>query len=518
MSHLKLAFGDEETFCPLCIEEFDIQDRNFKPCLCGYQICQFCFNNIRNLNGLCPACRTPYDDKTIQYIPISAEEIRAEQNKKSRKEANRRKHEAQRREIEALNLKYLVEVKVVQKNLVYVTGLSPMLMADEDYIQTLCGKDYFGQYGEITKLLVNTRVAVLYGGAQDGSKIDKIGPAGLGVFVTFAKKEDAVKCITAIDGVVNSGRVLRATYGISRYCSTYLRNETCHNKNCTYLHEPGEDAESFCLSDVPIAESLQPKPQGSTAPPPPPVMEQPLNAQKKGERSFLIDSGQGGSIATDNDEEFPDLPPVTKWANNPLVPAKKPAISAIMKKARVKPPATTTRPKIPIDWQQPQVQSPSPAAIPATQQKVRVKPQASSARPAIPVNWKQPTVEPEVPALEPAIFTQQKQAQAQEPAGQTESPSASASATVRGSPAPPQPELNQPPAGTCPRLMDHIYLFYRIPEAISNPGFRFVFSPRGLSPEQYRDLLNTPPLFELNPTRQRIAGRNYRRFLGGVGL
>lgn len=24
---------------PLCVEEFDVQDRNFKPCPCGYQVC-----------------------------------------------------------------------------------------------------------------------------------------------------------------------------------------------------------------------------------------------------------------------------------------------------------------------------------------------------------------------------------------------------------------------------------------------------------------------------------------------
>ena len=39
------------------------------------QICQFCFNNIRsNMNGLCPACRRPYDDKTIQWKVVTQEE------------------------------------------------------------------------------------------------------------------------------------------------------------------------------------------------------------------------------------------------------------------------------------------------------------------------------------------------------------------------------------------------------------------------------------------------------------
>lgn len=25
---------------PLCIEEFDLSDRNFRPCPCGYQVCR----------------------------------------------------------------------------------------------------------------------------------------------------------------------------------------------------------------------------------------------------------------------------------------------------------------------------------------------------------------------------------------------------------------------------------------------------------------------------------------------
>jgi CCR4-NOT transcription complex subunit 4 len=82
------------------VEEFDLSDKNFRPCPCGYQVslfpekasylllssialltsplkqvCQFCFNNIRtNMNGLCPACRRPYDEKTIEFKTVSPEE------------------------------------------------------------------------------------------------------------------------------------------------------------------------------------------------------------------------------------------------------------------------------------------------------------------------------------------------------------------------------------------------------------------------------------------------------------
>ena len=45
------------------------------PVLTRRQICQFCYNNIKTtMNGLCPACRRPYDDSTIEFKNITPEE------------------------------------------------------------------------------------------------------------------------------------------------------------------------------------------------------------------------------------------------------------------------------------------------------------------------------------------------------------------------------------------------------------------------------------------------------------
>ncbi|KAF9976189.1 transcriptional repressor general negative regulator of transcription subunit 4, partial [Modicella reniformis] len=64
----------EDYDCPLCMEELDISDRNFRPCPCGYQICRFCWHHINeNLNGRCPACRRVYSEETVEFTPISAD-------------------------------------------------------------------------------------------------------------------------------------------------------------------------------------------------------------------------------------------------------------------------------------------------------------------------------------------------------------------------------------------------------------------------------------------------------------
>lgn len=233
---------DDDT-CPLCVEEFDLSDKNFRPCPCGYQVCQFCFNNIKNnMNGLCPACRRPYDEKTIEWKVVTPEEIaqfKANIQKNAKKKAEQRQKEAQKREVESLNRKHLSGLRVVQKNLVYVVGLQPGIREDE-LLQTLRGEKFFGQYGKIIKIVVSK------------AKQGEAGPNGssLGVYVTFAKKEDAARCIAAVNGSENGGRTLRAQLGTTKYCSAYLRNETCTNKQCMFLHEPGDNDDSYSRQDL----------------------------------------------------------------------------------------------------------------------------------------------------------------------------------------------------------------------------------------------------------------------------
>lgn len=84
----------------------------------------------------------------------------------------------------------------MQKNLVYVVGLNPKIR-DEDLLQTLRGDQFFGQYGQIIKIVVSK--------AKEGSS----GIQSIGVYVTFAKKEDAASCIAAVDGSRNGDRLLR---------------------------------------------------------------------------------------------------------------------------------------------------------------------------------------------------------------------------------------------------------------------------------------------------------------------
>lgn len=48
-------------------------------------------------------------------------------------------------------------------------------------------------------------------------------------YVTFQKKSDALACIHAVDGATLEGRLLRASFGTTKYCNFFLRGIVCSN-------------------------------------------------------------------------------------------------------------------------------------------------------------------------------------------------------------------------------------------------------------------------------------------------
>jgi CCR4-NOT transcription complex subunit 4 len=167
-------------------------------------------------------------------------QFKANTLKNAKKKAEQRQKEAQKREVESLNRKHLSGLRVIQKNLVYVVGLSPGIKED-DILNTLRGDKYFGQYGKIIKIVVSK---------GPKGEVSQNGQLSLGVYVTFARKEDAARCIAAVNGSQNGDRVLRAQLGTTKYCSAYLRGETCTNKACMFLHEPGDNEDSYSRQDL----------------------------------------------------------------------------------------------------------------------------------------------------------------------------------------------------------------------------------------------------------------------------
>lgn len=314
------------------------------------------------MNGLCPACRRPYDDKTIEYRVLTPEEITSFQaniKKNQKKRATeQRQRETQKREVEKESRKNLIGVRVVQKNLVYVTGLSPLVKEDE-LLKTLRRPEFFGQYGNIQKISISNR------------KTPDTQNQSLGIYVTFEKKEDAAKCIQAVNGSVNGDRILRAQLGTTKYCSAWLRHEQCNNRNCMFLHELGEEEDSYTrpeLSSMNGIVSQRPLPASGASrsvskPQQPHSSPAPHAAQPMVRSSSKEESENGDGSA---------LPSSANWARNPQVRSRRgshatsgtapsPAISSSL-------PVTAESPQEAVEEQSPveAAAGPSRSAVPVT--------------------------------------------------------------------------------------------------------------------------------------------------------
>ncbi|KAD2804996.1 hypothetical protein E3N88_38373, partial [Mikania micrantha] len=217
--------------CPLCAEEMDWTDQQLNPCKCGYEMCVWCWHHLMDMaekdatEGRCPACRSPYDKDRI--VGLEANFHRVVGNSSSQKQkvlkGKSKPHEGR---------KDLSNVRVIQRKMAYIIGL-PLDLADEDLLQQ---KEYFGQYGKVTKISLS-RTA--------GGTLQQFINDTCSVYITYSKEEEAVTCIQSVHGYVLDGRPLKASFGTAKYCHAWLRNMPCSNPTCLYLHTIGAEEDSF---------------------------------------------------------------------------------------------------------------------------------------------------------------------------------------------------------------------------------------------------------------------------------
>ncbi|XP_059058354.1 uncharacterized protein MAL13P1.304 isoform X2 [Achroia grisella] len=221
--------GEEQVECPLCMEPLEVDDLHFYPCTCGYQICRFCWNRIREgENGLCPACRKAYPENPADFTPLSQEQVAAIKTEKKAREQKRRNKTMESR-------RALANVRVVQNNLVFVVGL-PVRLADPEILKR---QEYFGKYGKIHKVVINQSTA--YAGTQ--------GPSA-SAYVTYVSPSDALRAIQGVNNVSLDGRVLKGSLGTTKYCANFMKNQPCPKPDCMYLHELGDPKASFTKEEM----------------------------------------------------------------------------------------------------------------------------------------------------------------------------------------------------------------------------------------------------------------------------
>jgi CCR4-NOT transcription complex subunit 4 len=146
----------------------------------------------------------------------------------------RKQKEAQHKQKISDNRQHLSNIRVIQRHLVFVVGLSNK-MAD---IEVLKRPEYFGSYGKIMKIVINPNTN--YAGPQ--------GPSA-SAYITYTREDDALKAILAINEMQPPLKI-RASLGTTKYCTHYLRNLACPKVDCMYLHDVGDPSASFTKEDM----------------------------------------------------------------------------------------------------------------------------------------------------------------------------------------------------------------------------------------------------------------------------
>lgn len=252
--------NDTQSTCPLCLEDLDTTDKQFNPCVCSYQICLWCWHSIiEKGNGLCPACRTPYQrTQTTSSGTQSLTTYDAEQLIQSQTQRRKEKRAAQQHINKSINNVHsnnnasnnnsstqstvssgsmnssddLTDIRIIQRNLVYVVGL-PQHIARSDIIQK---KELFGKYGKILKVACSRAPKI---------PIDKTLNS-YSAYITFKQDSAALECIKQCDGSTLDGHTtqpVRCTFGTTKYCETWLNGRTCTSQTCLYLHSRAKPAD-----------------------------------------------------------------------------------------------------------------------------------------------------------------------------------------------------------------------------------------------------------------------------------
>jgi CCR4-NOT transcription complex subunit 4 len=94
--------------------------------------------------------------------------------------------------------------------------------------------EYFGQYGNILKIVANTKNPYF----SENSKVPSFS-----AYITFSNSFEASICILAVDGTFLEGQLVRASFGTTKYCSSFQKGLDCNNKDCLYLHKFASDDE-----------------------------------------------------------------------------------------------------------------------------------------------------------------------------------------------------------------------------------------------------------------------------------
>ena len=118
----------------------------------------------------------------------------------------------------------LEQSRIIQKNLVYIIGLSSNLINKESELKNF---EYFGQYGRIIKLVINKN-KIYYN--------NELNEPSYSCYITYSNETESSLAIIALENSIIDNHLIKASYGTTKYCNNFLKNSKCMNKDCVFLH------------------------------------------------------------------------------------------------------------------------------------------------------------------------------------------------------------------------------------------------------------------------------------------
>ena len=122
-------------------------------------------------------------------------------------------------------------MRIIQKNLIYLIGLPKELAFSENKLNQF---EYFGQYGQIKKTVVNKNKTYNCNNPN--------GPS-YSCHITYSSISESSLAMLSLENATIDNHVFKASYGTTKYCSNFLRNTLCLNKDCLYLHSLADESD-----------------------------------------------------------------------------------------------------------------------------------------------------------------------------------------------------------------------------------------------------------------------------------
>lgn len=76
------------------------------------------------------------------------------------------------------------------------------------------------------------------------------GGPSYSAYLTFGSARESAIAILSVDQFVLNDRMIRASFGTSKFCQFFLNAQRCSNKDCLYLHELRSDLEAYTKEDM----------------------------------------------------------------------------------------------------------------------------------------------------------------------------------------------------------------------------------------------------------------------------